>query len=120
VQECDRPGLDLADRIEIRTVVPLVQVHIQEWFQQDAIELQLDDRVVFSGSVTSSRAGLAAWFDASLQPGEYRLTVRLLSKQETAVLDFSVADTLYIGVGYDVGSGEHLSFRTSRSGFTYH
>lgn len=97
----------------------LVQIHIQERFQQDTIEIPLDDRTLFSGYVTSSRAGLAAWFDAKVQPGEHSLTVKLLSKQETAEFVFSVEDTLYIGVAYDLGHDGQYTFWTSRSGFTY-
>ena len=110
---------DNTDEVEQTAPPTLVQVHLQERFSNDPIQVSVDDQVVFVGTVTSWN-GLAARFDSHVKPGAHTLRVevwdeRLNVKQGSH--PFSLSDTLYIGVRKS--EADEFAFEESEFSFVY-
>lgn len=93
-------GCDNAAHVEAPEPADLFQVHLLSAFNAEVVVLELDDRELFRGRITSdSFFDLAAVVSGEVTIGEHRLavTVHDFVREEVS---FTVTDTLVVMVNY--------------------
>lgn len=102
-------GCDSATPVEEDEPADLFQVHLLSDFDADVVVLELDDRELFRGRVSSDAFfGLAAVVSDEVSIGEHRLTVSVHGSVREEV-NFTITDTLVVIVNY-VPTTQELHF----------
>lgn len=95
--------------------IPL-EIHVQSYFKDDRVRIELDEQVIFDGQAsTSALLGVAERLVLKRDSGSHLLSVTVNSAVHTEE-PFLLENALYIGIGYH---DEKVTFRFSDERFVY-
>ena len=107
---------------ESSTLAKVCQIHLQAWFSQTDVYVNVDSSRIFQGNVsTGSTLGYAAIIPVQVSKGTHTLGVFIWSSALSAKptdTTFTIADTLYIGVNFDERAGK-VTFIYQTTPFLY-
>jgi hypothetical protein len=123
------------DTLKSDSEAGLLEIHLQERFKNNHVRIELNGDVIFDDEITSNRAGLAGILifqeEASSDPaGVVQAVPKQISKGEhdlhvwvddsiTAGTKFTLTDTSFIGIRYDMDFDNEVEILLSEKRFTY-
>jgi hypothetical protein len=98
--------------------VGVLNIALEEGFEQDAVVVVVNGQEVFDGTDVSTRMqiGLADSFEVPIETDEAIVEVDVPSQGVTGRLETTVADRMHLGVSLQEGE---IVFRTSKEPFGY-
>lgn len=95
-----------------------LQIDLQTGFQDDPVEVTVDDEIVFQEDAvaTSALIGVAEDVAVDVSEGTHRVEVRLPARDITASTEITVEGETYLGVSLE---DNEVVFRVSEEEFGY-